>query len=297
MGLSAMLAKFRNKNMKTDEIEPQFVLVLTARGEITDDVIDNLNQTISDYCGQFVAGRRLGNVAFEYELNRNYDGLCKALSSHYGTAEIDFNIVPRNERKKQLLLADMDATLIVNECIDELADVAGNRDQISVITEQAMTGEIDFNQSLVKRVALLKGVSESALHEIYNEEIKLNPGAQILGRTLAKFGVETVLVSGGFSIFANRIAKSVGFTNAYSNQLEIENGALTGNIKQPVMGPQGKPNHSRKFYSEKTTGADTNTLCGRWSQRYSYDQSSRTGSCIPCQTFAGSKCKCLDKTR
>jgi phosphoserine phosphatase len=135
----------------------------------------------------------------------------------------------------RLLCCDMDSTLIDIECVDEIADAAGRKAEVAAITEAAMRGEIaDYKESLRRRVALLAGVPESALHEVYAQRLRLNPGADKLLATMKAAGLKTLLVSGGFTFFTDRVRDTLGFDYTRSNVLEIENGRLTGRmVDQP----------------------------------------------------------------
>ncbi len=135
----------------------------------------------------------------------------------------------------KLLTLDMDSTLINIECVDEIADAAGRKAEVAAITEAAMRGEIsDYKESLRRRVALLKGVPVSALHEVYDQRLRLNPGAEELVRACQRAGLKTLLVSGGFTFFTDRIRDRLGIDYTRSNVLAIENDALTGTmIDQP----------------------------------------------------------------
>ena len=155
-------------------------------------------------------------------------------------ANVDANIISTENRRKALLIADMDSTIIEQECIDELADYAGKRAEISAITERTMRGELDFEGALNERVAMLAGLSEGVLQEAFDERITLTPGALTLIKTMNKNGAVTALVSGGFTFFTSRIAKRVGFVHQQANKLLIENGALTGKVKQPILGRAAK---------------------------------------------------------
>lgn len=131
----------------------------------------------------------------------------------------------------KLIAFDMDSTLINIECIDEIADAAGRKAEVAAITEAAMRGEItDFKDSLRRRVALLKGVPEAALHEVFEQRLRLNPGAQTLVDTCKAHGMKVLLVSGGFTFFADRVCKMLGIDFARSNVLAIDNGHLTGDV-------------------------------------------------------------------
>ena len=137
----------------------------------------------------------------------------------------------------KLIAFDMDSTLINIECIDEIADAAGRKAEVAAITEAAMRGEItDFKDSLRRRVALLKGVPESALHAVFEERLRLNPGAQQLVDTCKAQGMKVLLVSGGFTFFADRVCEMLRIDFSRSNVLEIANGQLTGKVVDQAWG-------------------------------------------------------------
>lgn len=151
-------------------------------------------------------------------------------------------------RRRKLLIADMDSTIITVECLDELADYAGKKAEVSAITERAMRGEIAFEDALRERIAMLAGLPESALERTYSERVRLMPGARALARTMAASGAHTVLVSGGFSYFTGRVAKAAGFHAHRANRLIFENGRLTG-VADPVLGREAKLAALREFCS------------------------------------------------
>ena len=140
-------------------------------------------------------------------------------------------IAPLPLQQFKLIAFDMDSTLINIECIDEIADAAGRKAEVAAITEAAMRGEItDFKDSLRRRVALLKGVPESALHAVFEERLRLNPGAQQLVDTCKAQGMKVLLVSGGFTFFADRVCEMLRIDFSRSNVLDIHNGVLTGQV-------------------------------------------------------------------
>jgi len=155
---------------------------------------------------------------------------------------LDCAFVPQGRTLKDfgLVVMDMDSTLISIECIDEIADMQGLKPQVAAITESAMRGEIDFAESLRRRVALLEGLDESALQRVYDERLKLNPGAEIMLAKLKEHGIKTLLVSGGFVFFTDRLKKRIGLDYTHANTLEITNGKLTGKVVGPVFDAQGK---------------------------------------------------------
>lgn len=153
---------------------------------------------------------------------------------------IDANVLPAEGRRKRLLLADMDSTIIGVECIDELADFAGVKAEVAAITEAAMRGALDFEGALEARVALLAGLSESVLAACYADRVRLNPGARVLVRTMAALGAETALVSGGFDFFTERVAAEAGFARHQANRLDVAEGRLTGRVAHPILGRAAK---------------------------------------------------------
>lgn len=140
----------------------------------------------------------------------------------------------------RLFIADMDSTMITIECIDELADYAGVKPQVAEITERAMRGELDFAASLKARVALLAGLDVSVLQRCYDDRVRIMSGAQALVRTLAARGADTILVSGGFTYFADRVAAVVGFAQSHANRLGVKDGKLDGTVIEPILGADAK---------------------------------------------------------
>jgi phosphoserine phosphatase len=156
--------------------------------------------------------------------------------------ELDFAFVPV-ERKLadfRLLVMDMDSTLITIETVDELADMVGLKDEVAAITAQAMRGEIEYNQSLERRVALLEGLEERALQRVYDERLKLTPGAESLLKRTQALGLKTLLVSGGFTYITDRLKTRLGLDHCHSNVLEIADGKLTGKVLGAIVNADGK---------------------------------------------------------
>ncbi len=158
--------------------------------------------------------------------------------------QLDYGFVRPNQRLSDfgLVVMDMDSTLIAIECIDEIADLYHLKSQVSAITEAAMRGEIDFAESLRRRVALLEGLEESALQCVYDERLRLNPGAEIMLGKLQELGIKTLLVSGGFTFFSERLKQRLGLTYAHANTLESVNDKLTGKVMGHIFDAQGKAN-------------------------------------------------------
>ena len=152
----------------------------------------------------------------------------------------DICVLPAENRKKRLLICDMDSTIIGQECLDELADYAGLKTEISAITERAMRGELDFEGALTERVGMLKGLQLSALQQCYEERITLNDGARTLVKTMEAAGAVTLLVSGGFTFFTSRVGEAAGFGSNFGNTLIDDGTALTGEVGRPILGREAK---------------------------------------------------------
>ena len=158
-----------------------------------------------------------------------------------GDLPIDIVVQPVAARRKKLFLADMDSTMIGQECIDELADHVGVKEHVAAITERAMRGDIEFAPALRERVALLKGLRATAVDEVIDERIRLTSGARTLVATLRGNGAYTCLVTGGFTLFSRRIAALIGFDENRANTLVIDgDGRLTGDVSEPIFGREAK---------------------------------------------------------
>jgi phosphoserine phosphatase len=157
-------------------------------------------------------------------------------------ARFDCGMVPRDQTldRVRLVAMDMDSTLITIECIDEIAAVIGIKPQVSAITASAMRGEIDFRESLTQRVALLAGLEVSALQRVYDERLRLSPGAERMLAGFKRVGAKTLLVSGGFTFFTDRLKARLGLDHTLSNTLEIRDGKLTGRIEGAIVDAEAK---------------------------------------------------------
>jgi phosphoserine phosphatase len=165
-----------------------------------------------------------------------HPALLEILSGHH----VDFAIQRQEGRRKKMLIADMDSTMIEQECIDELAGMIGLKDQVAAITARAMNGEIAFEPALRERVALLKGLAENVVRKVIEEKITLMPGGHELVRTMKRHGAYTALVSGGFTAFTSPIAAMIGFDESRANELLAENGTFTGKVAEPILGKEAK---------------------------------------------------------
>jgi len=185
-----------------------------------------------------------GEVAAELMLPGAPDdapALTEALRMAFGSEPIDVAVVPHDQhRRKRLFLADMDSTMIEQECIDELADVVGIKEQVAAITERAMRGEVAFEPALRERVGLLKGLSVGAIDGLIRDAIRLTPGGGTLVATMQAHGAFTCLVSGGFTLFTGPIGARLGFHETRANRLDVADGHLTGQVVEPIVGAEAK---------------------------------------------------------
>ena len=188
--------------------------------------------------GQHGEPQRLGLRAFEFAFAGEPEHVLAAARSIAPWADV--NVLPAANRRKKLLVADMDSTIIRCECLDELADMAGIQPKIAAITERAMRGEIAFEPALRQRVALLKGLPIDALERTYKERVLLNAGAQTLVATMRVGGAHTVLVSGGFTFFTARVSKAAGFHEHHANTLLHDGEQLVGTVDEPILGREAK---------------------------------------------------------
>ena len=168
-----------------------------------------------------------------------------AVAAHCAKAHLDFGFVREGARLADfgLLAMDMDSTLICIECIDEIADFAGRKAEVAAVTAAAMRGEIDWPESLRRRVKCLAGLDAGSLARVYEDRLRFNRGAQTLLAAAKRNGVKTLLVSGGFTYFTDRVRDEIGFDYAYSNTLDIEGAKLAGTVSGPLVDAAGKAAH------------------------------------------------------
>ncbi|WP_179378372.1 phosphoserine phosphatase SerB [Jannaschia marina] len=188
-------------------------------------------------------------VAAEFDLPRLPDTL-EATRAEMDAMGIDLNVVPAEGRRKRLLLADMDSTMIEQECIDELAAEAGVGARVAAITARAMNGEIDFEGALRERVGLLRGLDAGVIDRVLAERITLMPGGPALLATMKANGAKAALVSGGFTAFTSAIAARLGFDWNRANTLLVADGKLTGEPGTPILGKQAKVDALEAFTAE-----------------------------------------------
>ncbi len=174
-----------------------------------------------------------GQIAFE---GHDIRAIEHRLREARGDLPIDIVVQPLALRRKKLFLADMDSTMIGQECIDELADFAGLKAHVAAITERAMRGEIEFEPALRERVALLKDLPVGVIDEVLEKRITLTPGGRELVATMRAHGAWTCLISGGFTLFTTAVAAKIGFQENRANELKVRDGKLTGEVTEPILG-------------------------------------------------------------
>lgn len=202
---------------------------------------------LAEQTGRKTQLRNLGHTGEEFALEAEIalpaadaaPALQAALTDALGM-HADVAVVALDNRRKRLLICDMDSTIIGQECLDELADFAGLKAEVAAITERAMRGELDFEGALTTRVAMLEGLALEALERCYGERITLNPGARDLVATMHASGAATLLVSGGFTFFTSRVAAAAGFAAHRGNTLLDDGRALTGKVAEPILGREAK---------------------------------------------------------
>lgn len=232
----------------TKAVETDF-LVLTARPG-SDVLNDKKLAELADAIPTLPAADRLGADAVQYAIAPDLTGIADALTDRFGQEPFDVNRVSDSARQKKMLIADLESTIIEQECLDELADRLNLRDKISDITSRAMRGEIEFEPALRERVALLAGLPATSLQDVH-DDVTLMPGAATLLATLKQHNVFCGLVSGGFSFFADKIADLLNFDACHCNQLEIEDAHLTGRVIDPILGREAKAARLKNWCNEK----------------------------------------------
>ena len=222
-------------------------LISGPSGELDDALVTRARELLPEPGHPvWLSKREACDVSFVPGPDHDVRNLRDVVQGAVSDAPVDIVLQSARDRRKRLLVADMDSTLIGQECIDELADFAGLKPKVAGITERAMRGELDFEPALRERVALLEGLDESVLHTVFAERITLNPGARTLACTMRNHGATTLIVSGGFTFFTERVAQAAGFEGNQANSLEVSGGKLTGRVIEPILGQQAKLDALRK---------------------------------------------------
>lgn len=204
-------------------------------GPLDPTLVENLR---SAWGGSDVTWLAIGE-AVEFEVLTKPENF-ESVWSDLQNVGVDLVVLPTANRVKKMLLADMDSTMIRQECIDELADEAGVGAHVAGITARAMNGELDFEAALIERVGLLKGLDEAVIDQVLNSRITFMPGGGDLLRTMKNAGAYAALVSGGFTAFTARVASTLGFDENRANTLIVADGKLTGDVGRPILGREAK---------------------------------------------------------
>ena len=238
------------------------ILVLTCNPNhaiITKDLTLAVAKAVKGQAPHWLAQNIACDIVLPPSLSGNQKEILISVFGIIGKYPIDANIISATNRRKDLLITDMESTIIEQECLDELADKLNIRPQISDITTRAMRGEMEFESSLKERVRLLKNMPEETLQSIYDTSITLMSGAEILLSTMKKHGAICGLVSGGFSFYAERIAKRLAFDYWCSNTLNIRDSKLDGTVKLPILGRDAKA-HQLAEWQKKLHLTSENTI-------------------------------------
>ncbi|MBS1166552.1 MAG: serB [Proteobacteria bacterium] len=209
-----------------------------ADPQVTDSLIVAVSRLLGGDAHKVLAEGIAADIAVGDYLSHNE--AVHRIAEVVGELAVDFAVLPAEGRRKKLLVADMDSTMIGQECIDELAAFVGLKEHVAAITERAMRGEIAFEPALRERVGLLKGLDIGVVNEVLRERITLTPGGRELIGTMRAHGAYTALVSGGFTLFTDRIRDMIGFNEDRSNCLMTESGKLSGLVAEPILGKQAK---------------------------------------------------------
>ncbi|MBH63760.1 MAG: phosphoserine phosphatase SerB [Alphaproteobacteria bacterium] len=215
--------------------DPNITPITSAVIEAVRNALENAGERTGD--PDWLSEGRACDISFGSDVPG--DNL-RVVRSALNGAVIDAAIQTSDHRRKKLLVADMDSTIIQQECIDEIADFVGCRAEVSAITERAMRGELDFPEAVRARASMFAGLDSDALDRAYYERITLTPGAETLVRVMRDNGAVTALVSGGFTQFTGRVAERAGFDHHHGNELEITSGKLTGRAIEPINGGETK---------------------------------------------------------
>jgi phosphoserine phosphatase len=213
-----------------------FVVSLIAQsGQLSPALVESLRNAWGGQSAQWLAADEAAEFAID-QIPENQWDIWAAVQE----TAVDMVIQPLSGRKKKMLLADMDSTMIQQECIDELADEAGVGARVADITARAMNGELDFEEAIDERVRLLAELDEAIIAKVLNTRITYMPGGRALVQTMKANGGYSALVSGGFTDFTAAVADALGFDENRANKLEIADGALTGRVVRPILGQQAK---------------------------------------------------------
>jgi phosphoserine phosphatase len=209
------------------------------RPAVTEAAVAAARATLPEAAAPAVLARGIA-VDIPFGGGSNPRALSERVRKELADAPVDVVVQPVADRKKRLFVVDMDSTMINQECIDELADYVGLKPRVAAITERAMRGEIEFEPALRERVQLLRGLPAAVINEVIEKRVTLSAGGRTLVATMRANGGHTCLVSGGFTLFTEKIAAMLGFDEQRANRLVVENGKLSGRVEEPILGREAK---------------------------------------------------------
>lgn len=222
--------------MSSPALNSVVTLIVKPGESVPVSALTAIRKALAGAGAQIAQERPLGPDAREISVGGlSLDELRPLTAKTLAEYPLDWAVQSARGRRKRLLVADMDSTMIAVECVDELADFLGVKDKVARITEAAMRGELDFAQALEQRVALLEGLDLATIKQCYAERVRLTPGAGALVATMAADGAQTVLVSGGFTFFTERVAKRLGFHEHRANRLGLAGERLDGTVARPIV--------------------------------------------------------------
>lgn len=227
----------------TDELKTVLTLVVKREADkLTEDDIDRITRSLAEIGIRTQDRRCLAtNEAWQLELRGGTgEMVTRLVAEALAGRPADIFCLASVPPIPRLMVSDMDSTIIGVECIDEIAAQVGRRQEVAEVTERAMRGELDFKSSLKARMRLLSGITSRELERVYAERVALNPGARCLVQTLRAHGARTVLVSGGFTLFAEPVAEQAGFDASHANRLVFERGLTAGRVEEPILGAEEK---------------------------------------------------------
>ncbi|HXW73123.1 MAG TPA: phosphoserine phosphatase SerB [Methylocella sp.] len=235
-----------------------------ALAVLTPDMLAKASEVLSRPAApQWLAFNVAADIPFEASPGTNAKIVTERIRASLDGEKIDVIVREERKRRKKLLLADMDSTMIREECLDEIADEIGIKAKIAAITERAMRGEVAFEPALRERVGLLKGIDKAAINRVLAKRISLMPGGRTLVQTMRANGAHTVLVSGGFSLFTSAVAGALGFHEDRANELLFDaGGRLSGFVAEPVLGQNAKLQALRQIRDKLKLGKEETLAVG-----------------------------------
>ena len=222
------------------KITSHVATLIASPGALSAAIVARARKALTGGEPQWLDPGIAADISFNADKSADQRLIAEQVRGVFAGAPVDILVQQASGRRKKLFVADMDSTMIDQECIDELADYAGVQDHVAAITERAMRGDIEFASALRARVALLQGLPLSVIEDVIAQQVKITPGGRVLVATMRKNGAYTCLVSGGFTVFTRRIAAMIGFDEHRANTLVIDGDRLAGRVEEPILGREAK---------------------------------------------------------